>query len=217
MRLLSSCLPRRIKAKANQNKANTARFIKKNTYRKCLRKSKRALRLRYSLKDIIACIYSQYTGIYFQGNTYVNYKAQQKRQGLQTMQYCRLNLLLIINNKYNLPYKDVYNKNSLDREVLLRLLLRVTLLDNSVCGIKNKYKKCERVYCNSNQSGHDQNKCKVIIGGKVSWCNRERGGRIQIALFCRFFLYIELDPYISSLLQLNVVAVGGLATWDQKP
>ena len=39
------------------------------------------------------------------------------------MQYCRLNLLLIINNKYNLPYKDVYNKNSLNKEVLLRLPL----------------------------------------------------------------------------------------------
>jgi hypothetical protein len=32
---------------------------------------------------------------------------------------------------------------------------------------------------------------------------------MQIALFCRFFLYIKLDPYIGLL---DVVAVGGLAT-----
>jgi len=35
---------------------------------------------------------------------------------------------------------------------------------------------------------------------------------MQIALFCKFFLYIKLDPYIGLLLWLNVVAVGGLAT-----
>jgi len=31
---------------------------------------------------------------------------------------------------------------------------------------------------------------------------------MQIALFCKFFLYIKLDPYISLL---NVVAIRGLA------
>jgi hypothetical protein len=66
------------------------------------------------------------------------------------MQYYRLNLLLIINNKYNLAYKDVYNKNYLDREILPRLPPRVTPLDSSVYNIKNKYEKCERVYYNSN-------------------------------------------------------------------
>jgi hypothetical protein len=45
------------KAKATQNKAKTARLIKEKTHRKCLRKSKRGVRPRYSLEDIIACIY----------------------------------------------------------------------------------------------------------------------------------------------------------------
>jgi hypothetical protein len=56
-----------------------------------------------------------------------------------------------------------------------------------------------------------------MIGEKVNWCSGKRGGRMQIASFCRFFLYIELDPHISSPSWLDVVAVGGLATWDQKP
>jgi hypothetical protein len=56
-----------------------------------------------------------------------------------------------------------------------------------------------------------------MIGEKVSRCNGERGGRMQIASFCRFFLYIELDPHIGSPSRLDVVAVGGLAKWDQKP
>jgi hypothetical protein len=50
----------------------------------------------------------------------------------------------------------------------------------------------------------------AIIGEKVSRCNKERG-RMQIASFCRFFLYIELDPHIGSPSWLDVVAVGGLA------
>ena len=40
---------------------------------------------------------------------------------------------------------------------------------------------------------------------------------MQIASFYRCFLYIELDPHISSPLWLNVVAVGRLAKCDQKP
>ena len=47
-------------------------------------------------------------------------------------------------------------------------------------------------------------------------CNGERGGRMQIASFCRFFLYIKLDPHIGSPSWLDVVAVGGLATWGSE-
>jgi hypothetical protein len=89
------------------------------------------------------------------------------------MQYCRLDLLLVVHNKRNLAYKDACDKNYLDREVLPRLPPRVTPLDNSVYGIKNKYEKCERVYCNGNWSGHDWNECKAMIGEKVSRWNRK--------------------------------------------
>jgi hypothetical protein len=58
IRLLSSWSPCRIKAKANQNRANTVRLMKKNTHGKNIRKFKRGAQPRYSLEDIIACIWS---------------------------------------------------------------------------------------------------------------------------------------------------------------
>jgi hypothetical protein len=53
------------------------------------------------------------------------------------MQYCRFDLLLVVNNEHNFSDKNTYDDNQLDREVIPRLLPGVTPLGNSVCGVND--------------------------------------------------------------------------------